>query len=95
MTFGMRTWRADGTPIVTEDDAGGLFVEKVLRARANGSGTVSYPQLNGFALRVMQIIPGCFSWAVGVDGAGNPYVTFTLLPQTVNEGNTLLIVFAI
>jgi hypothetical protein len=95
MSFGLTTWKADGTAVITPLGAGGLFVEARVRLRAAGAGTVTYSGLNGRTLRVFQVYAGEFTWTTGVDGSGNPTLTFTLLPVTLNGGEIRLLVFAI
>ncbi len=95
MTFGLTTYKADGTAIITPFDAGGVFVEQRVRQVSAGSGTITYSNLTGFSLRVVQVYAGSFTWTTGTDGSGNPTITFTLLPTTYNGGEIRLLVFAV
>lgn len=95
MTFGFRTWRADGTPIITPNDAGGVFADMVVRQPEEGSGSITYTELNGQHLRVFQVYPGAFTWTTGVDAAGNPFIYFTRNTATILDSEIRLLVFAI
>lgn len=95
MTFGFATWRADGTPIITPADAGGVFLDSIIREPSDGSGTISFPTMNGRTLRVFQVARGCYTWATGVDGAGDPYLTLSRTAVSYNDTRIILLVFAV
>lgn len=92
--MGLHTWKADGTPVITPLGEGGVFVQEVYRP-VGDSITITYPQLNGLQLRVYQVLAGSYTWATGTDGSGNPTLTLTALPATLNGGAIRLLVFAI
>ncbi len=90
MTFGLITFKSDGTPILTPDGAGGVYVETVIGTAGVGA-TRTYTGLTGMSLRVFQVAAGSHSWATGVDGSGNPTLTLTPIADNPNGGSVLLV----
>jgi len=93
MTFGLETW-VNGIPNITPDGAGGVYLETLTQTRSMAL-TRTYTGIVGMSLRVFQVGAGGFTWATGVDGSGNPYITFTAIASTYNEQTAILLMFAI
>lgn len=94
MSIVLTTWKADGTPVITAQGAGGVYVELLGRAPGQGALTKSYPKEVGMQLRVYQVLAGAYKWVTGVGGDNIPYITLTPLPATNLDGPTSLMVFA-
>ena len=93
MAVVLKTWRPTGTLVISPLSMGGIFVETLIRPRSAGSGTVTYPSLVGRGLRIFQVYATEFTWVNGVSN-GVPYITFTVLPAGVLEGEIRLLIFA-
>ena len=94
MSFGLTTWKADGTPVITAQGAGGVYVELLSRAPGAGVLTKSYPGEVGMQLRIYQVQAGAYTWVTGIGGDGIPYITLTPRPPTNLDGPAALMVFA-
>lgn len=94
MSFGLTTWKADGTPVITPQGAGGVYVETLVREQGAGAITVTYPSLAGMSLRVFQVSAGSYTWSIGIGAGSIPYITLAPLPATFNGGPLYLMVFA-
>lgn len=94
MSFGLTTWKADGTPVITAQGAGGVFIEFLQMVPGNAATTKYYYGIVGMALRVFQVYAGSFTWNTGVTWDGIPYITINALPATYNGGQISLLIFA-
>jgi hypothetical protein len=94
MGIGLITWKADGTPVVTAQGGGGVFVEMLSASPGQGSFTKYYSNAIGMVLRVYQVQAGAFTWSTGVDGWGVPYITLSQLEVKNVSGPATLMVFA-
>lgn len=94
MGMTLTTWRSDGRPVITALGKGGVFVETIIRTQGEGSTYISYPSLRGRSLRIFEAHAGSFTWNVGVDGNGDPYITIAPAPVSYNGNYTTLLIFA-
>lgn len=81
MTFGFRTFTATGSPILSEQSAGGVFIGYISHGYAD-SNSYAYPALAGKTLRVLQMMGSAFIWSVSY-AAGYPVIQISEL--TVNS----------
>lgn len=93
MSIGITTYKANGTPMITPDGAGGIYVE-TWRQSAGQPAVRAYSGLRGMSLRVFQVMGGVFAWVVGQDGHGNPTITFSFEYKDAYGGDLILLVFA-
>ncbi len=90
MTVGIKTYKADGTMVLTPDGAGGVFVE-YLRPTVGASYSKTYTGLTGLTIRVFQLYAGAHTWVVSTDGFGHPKIDFTPIADSEFLGTTVLI----
>lgn len=94
MGIGLITWKADGTPVVTAQGAGGVFVEMLTVPAGQASFTKYYSSAIGMTLRVFQVYAGSHTWTTGIDQWGVPYISMTQLALLNISGQSTLMIFA-
>ena len=93
MSLGIATYKPNGTPMITPDGAGGIYVE-TWRQGPDQPAVRVYYGLRGMSLRVFQVMGGVFAWVVGQDEQGNPTITFSFEYKDAYGGDLILLVFA-
>lgn len=72
MSYGLQTWKADGTPLVTMDGSGGVFIGIIEHGDGDPMSYV-YTNLGGMSLRVVQASGNKNYWRIDTVG-GYPAV---------------------
>lgn len=89
MSFGITTFRANGTPIITPDGAGGVFVTTIFYS-STSPATTTFTGINGMSLRIFPILGGGVTYVTGNDGNGDPYITFTITGPSDSQLSVLV-----
>ena len=85
MAYGIKTFKADNTPILTPDSKSGVFARTFALTRANGvlqpsdgSYRADFPEYNGRTLRAFQLKSGDAYWSRFVTSEGLNYIVYGL-----------------
>lgn len=83
-TYGLVTYRANGTPLLTNSTKSGLFGTTATATATGTAGTITtitYTQYTGRTIRPIQLNPGSHIWAVTYPSSV-PTITFTEASST-------------
>jgi hypothetical protein len=91
MTYGFRTWKADGTPMLTLDGSGGVYIGFIQHdPNAGGSNQYVFTNIGDLQLRVVQANGNRNYWRLGTVG-GYPAIIIEEYESTTHYdyGGTL------